>query len=253
MELNAGGNAVGTGINTHPQIAQKVLAHLQKQTKTPWKLSLDPIEATQSETDLAEYSSSLELLSLDLTKIANDLRLLASGPNTGLNEIRLPAVEPGSSIMPGKINPSMIEMLNMVCIQVQGNHHAIELASQAGQLELNVMTPVLAKNLLENQELLTNGIRQFNHRCLQGIKANPERLKNYFEKSEGLATFLNPKIGYEAAAQIAKKAAQKNQTIRQTLSEKKLFSEKDLKRLFDYQNVTRPNLKRIIKRKNQKN
>jgi aspartate ammonia-lyase len=164
------------------------------------------------------------VLATDVTRIANDLRLLSSGPNTGLSEINLPAVQPGSSIMPGKVNPVMAEMTNMVCFQVMGNDLAIAMSAQAGQLELNVMMPVIAFNLLMSLEIFTNALNALGERCVDGITANEERCIWYVEHSVSLVTALNPKIGYARAAEIAKRAIAKGKTIRETILEEGLLT-----------------------------
>lgn len=170
--LNIGKNAIGTGVNTNTRFTKLILKHLRKINKEKWNESNNPVYSTQSLTDFLEVSQNLKLLAIDLNKICNDLKLLSSGPNTGLYEIKLPAVEPGSSIMPGKVNPSMAEMLNMVCFQVIGNDESISLAADSGQLELNVFIPVIAKNLIESLDILTNGVNAFDRKCIKGIKAN---------------------------------------------------------------------------------
>ncbi|MFQ5620845.1 MAG: aspartate ammonia-lyase [Candidatus Nanoarchaeia archaeon] len=240
-ELNAGRNAIGTGVNTHPKFTKKICNNLSKLTHTKWTPSRDPIQATQSATVFFALSSNLRLLANDLTKLANDLRLMSSGPRTGINELYLPAVEPGSSIMPGKINPSMAEMLNMVCFQVMGNDEAISLAAQAGQLELNVMMPLIGKNLLESIDLLTNAISAFTKRCVKGIKVNKKACKYYLEHSTGLATLLNPYVGYDAAAELVKEMLRTGKSLTNLIREKKLLSEKDLKNLLNPKNITSPN------------
>ena len=231
LELNIGKNAIGTGINTNPKFSKLIIKHLIKLNKIPWKESKDPIYTTQNITDFLQFSETIKSLAVDLNKIANDLRLLSSGPNTGLREIKLPAVEPGSSIMPGKVNPSIAEMLNMVCFQVIGNNEAISEATAAGQLELNVMTPLIAKNLIENIEILTKAIKTFNERCVKGIKADKEVCQYYFEHSVGLATLLNPYIGYDKAAEIVNKSLRTGKTIAQLVLEKKLLTKEQLDKL----------------------
>jgi aspartate ammonia-lyase len=190
--------------------------------------------------DFAHVSSALRTTALDLCQIANDLRLLSSGPRTGLAEIRLPALQPGSSIMPGKVNPVIPEMVNMVCFQVAGNDTTIGLATQAGQLELNVMMPVIAHNLLQSIEILTNAVRALAEKCVRGITADEARARHYFEASVGMATVLNPLIGYEAAAKVAQESARTGETIVEVVRRKKLVSEEELARLFDPASLTEP-------------
>jgi aspartate ammonia-lyase len=190
--------------------------------------------------DFANLSAALRTTALDLTQIANDLRLLSSGPRTGLGEVRLPALQPGSSIMPGKVNPVIPEMLNMVCFQIAGNDTTIALATQAGQLELNVMMPVIAHNLLQSIEILTNGVRALDEKCVRGITADEARTRHYFEASVGMATVLNPLIGYEAAAKVAQESAQSGETIVEVVRRMGLMSEEDLAQLFDPASLTEP-------------
>ncbi|MDP2210047.1 MAG: aspartate ammonia-lyase [Bacteroidota bacterium] len=227
LELGLGGTAVGTGLNTPTDYRDVVIEELQKLTGMEFKKADNYFEAMQSMFPFVHLSNALANLSLDLIRIANDLRLLSSGPMTGLAEIKLPAVQPGSSIMPGKINPSIAEMLNMVCFQVIGNNTTISLAAQAGQLELNVMMPVINYNLLQTIEILTNAITVFSEKCVKGIEANRERCKNYSEKSISVATLLSPKIGYLKTAELVKEALEKNVTVKKLVIEKGIMTEKD--------------------------
>jgi len=231
--LGIGGSAVGTGVNTHPRYQNKILLHLGRLTGIKFTGSKNLIASMQSMGDFLMFSGVLRLLAVELIKIANDLRLMSSGPRTGLAEIRLPAVQPGSSIMPGKVNPVMAEALNMTAFQVIGNDTAITLATQAGQLELNVMMPVINYNLQQSIHLLTNVIKVFTDRCIKGIEANGDRCREFAEKSPGLATILNQVIGYEAAAGIAKEALVSGKTIRELVVEKGILSQKDADKLLD--------------------
>lgn len=231
--LGIGGTAVGTGINTHPLYREKVLESLRKITGLDLKGSPNLIESTQSMADFVEISGGLKILAVELIRIANDIRLLSSGPRTGLGEILLPAVQPGSSIMPGKVNPVMAEVTNMVCFHVIGNDLTITAAAQAGQMELNVMMPVINFNLLQSIEILKNVIKVFTERCIIGIKANEERCKELTERSIGLVTILNPYIGYEAAASVAKEAIATGKTIREVVIKKGLLSKEEIDRVFD--------------------
>ena len=174
------------------------------------------------------FSGALRLLALELTRIANDLRLLASGPRTGLAEILLPPVQPGSSIMPGKVNPVMAEMLNMVCYQVLGCDTTIAYANQAGQLELNVMMPVMAWNLLLSETILTNALGVFADRCIAGITADPEQCRYWLDRSVSLVTILNEKIGYNAAAEIAKESVKTGRSIREMVLERGLMTDEEM-------------------------
>ena len=215
MELNIGGTAAGTGLNAHPQYQRRVVRELRQLTGYPVRPADDLVEITQNMADFLHASSALRLLAVDLTKIANDLRLLSSGPQNGLDELTLPAVQPGSSIMPGKVNPVICEMTNMVAFQVIGHDTAVMMAAQAGQLELNVMMPLIAYNLLESVKLLTNACQVLGRRCVDGITANKERCLEYAEKTVSLATALNPYIGYLKAARIVKEAVKERRPIRE--------------------------------------
>jgi fumarate hydratase class II len=182
--------------------------------------SNDLFETMQSMADPADFSASLRTLAITLVRIANDLRLLSSGPNTGLDEIHLPAVQPGSSIMPGKVNPVMAEMLDMAMFHVQGNDHAIVLAAQAGQLELNVMMPIIAHNLFEEMHVTIGAVKAFTEKAVRGLQANPEKAKGWLEKNAIVVTALNPIIGYNQGAKLVKEALAQNRTVRQIAIEK---------------------------------
>jgi aspartate ammonia-lyase len=194
----------------------------------------------QSMLPVAAFHSSIRNLALELTRIANDFRLLVSGPTTGFDEIMLPAVQPGSSIMPGKVNPVMAECLNMVCFEVIGNDAAVAMAVQAGQLELNVMMPLLAHKVCSSCDLLLNYLPAFQARCVEGITANVKRCRGYFESSVSLATVLNPLIGYLAAAEVVKEAVKTGKSIVQIVRDRKLVDEAKLAELLAPENVTGP-------------
>ncbi len=227
-EVGIGGSAVGTGLNTLPGYREGVMERLRELTGVPLRGAPDLMEAMNSMAPFVSLSGALRALAVELTRIANDLRLLSSGPRTGFSEVILPPVQPGSSIMPGKVNPVMAEALNMVAYQVMGNDLAISLAAQAGQLELNVMMPLISFNLLFSLEILTNALRVFRERCVVGILARAERCRSYAEDSLGLATVLNPYIGYDAAAQVAKEAQATGRKIREIVLEKGLLSAQKL-------------------------
>ena len=248
-DLSIGGTAVGTGVNTAPGYDKLVVKELRALTKHPFSVAKDKIQLTQFHTDFLGIANALRVLAVDLTKICNDIRLLNSGPRTGLAELILPAVEPGSSIMPGKINPSMAEMLNMVCYQIVGNATTIEQCCAAGQLELNVMLPVTAHALLESLDIMTNGVGQFTDRCVVGLKVNTKRTAWYFKHSASLATLLAPSIGYDRAAAIAQEAVRTGKTIEQVVLDKKLMTKKEFDQLTDPKSSTQPNLKRGARRK----
>jgi aspartate ammonia-lyase len=241
-ELGIGGSAAGTGLNTHPKYRFKLVEYLRAWTNINWCNAPDMREAMQSNLPIAEASSALRLLALELTRICNDLRLLASGPTTGFAEIVLPAVQPGSSIMPGKVNPSMAEMLNMVCFQVIGNDLTVAMAVQAGQLELNVMMPVMAYNLHHSIEILKNALRVFVDRCVVGIVADADRCRRYAESSMALATALNTHIGYARAAEVVKRALREQKTIIDVVREEKLLTEAQIAQILDPIKLTEPGL-----------
>jgi len=232
-ELGLGGSATGTGINTHPDYAAKVVAHIAKIAGLDVVPAPDRFEAMQSQAPVVELSGALRLLALELIRIANDLRLLSSGPTTGFAEIVLPPVQPGSSIMPGKINPSIPEMVNMVGFAVVGNDHTIAMAAQAGQLELNVMMPVIAHKLLDSMGILTNCINVLTDRCVVGIEADVERCRHYAERTMGLATALNPYIGYLAAAEVAKESLKTGRPLRDLVLDKGLLTADELDQILD--------------------
>jgi aspartate ammonia-lyase len=239
-ELGLGGSAVGTGINTHPDYREKAIANLARisgQKLTPVD---DMRYAMQSNLAMAAVSSALRNLALEVIRISNDLRLLASGPNTGFAEINLPALQPGSSIMPGKINPVIPELAAMVSFQVVGNDVAVALAVQAGQLELNVMMPTMSYSVLQSITILTNMLRQFTDKCIAGITANDKRCNFYVQATVSLATALNPYIGYAKAAEIAKEAVASGRSIIEIAREKQLLSEKEIGEILDPARMTEP-------------
>jgi aspartate ammonia-lyase len=222
--LGLGGSAVGTGLNTHPQYRQKVVQRLAEYTQLPLTPAPHPMAAMQSMAPFVHLSGSLRNLAQDAIKMANDKRLMDSGPKTGLKVIQLPPVQPGSSIMPGKYNPVMAEMLNMVCFQVIGLDTAILLAAQAGQFELNAMMPLIAYNLLHSLQILNNSLRVFTERCVRGITAQADRCRSYAEGTLALVTALNPYIGYLQAAEVAKISLETGKPIRQIVLERNLMS-----------------------------
>jgi len=237
--LNIGGTAAGTGMNSHPDYARKMAEELAQLSGLSLKPGRNLVELSQNMSDIAFYSAALRNIALSMTKIVNDLRLLSSGPTSGLNEIFLPAVQPGSSIMPGKVNPSMLEMLNMVCFQVIGNDTTVSYSTQAGQLQLNVMMPGIIFNILMSQKILTNGIRICNDRCFAGITANQEKTSKYFSESMGLATALNTVIGYEKAAKVVKQAIAEKKTISEVAIALDYITADDVKKYFGA-NLTKP-------------
>ena len=237
-ELAIGGTAVGTGLNAAPNYKTNVTKYISETTGYKFTAATDMFEAMQGFDSVVEVTGAIRVLATGLKKIADDFRLMSSGPRAGLAEIQLPAVQPGSSIMPGKVNPVMAEMLNMVCFQVMGCDTAIVQAAQAGQLELNVMMPIIAYNLLLEIEVLAGGIESFVDRGVVGIKANIETCRRYAERSPALATALNPVIGYNKAAEIVKEALQKDVTVRELVISKNIIEENKLADLLDIRKMT---------------
>ncbi len=243
LELGIGGTAVGTGLNAHPRYRPLIVKELSSQLGIDFRMSNDYFEAMQSLRPFVELSGTVRNLAQDLIRMANDLRLLSSGPKTGLAEISLPERQPGSSIMPGKVNPVLAEMLNMVCFQIIGYDTTILLAAQAGQLELNVMMPVVAYNLLHGIEIMRNAIDAFTRLCIAGIRANDKRCREFAETSLGIVTVLNPHIGYAEAAEVIKEHLASGKSIVSIILEKKLLTKEDLDRIFQLQNMTEPGIK----------
>jgi aspartate ammonia-lyase len=239
-ELGIGGSAAGTGLNTHPSYAKRVVDLLNNETKLSFRPAEDKREAMQSQRCVAEVSSALKNFALEMTRISNDLRLLSSGPTTGFAEIILPGLAAGSSIMPGKVNPSMPEMLNMVCFQVIGNDLAVSMCVQAGQLELNVMMPLMAFDLMFSIEIFKNALQVFTDLCVKGITADKDKCRRYAEMSMSLATALNPIIGYAKAAEIVKEAMKSGKTIVETIKEKNILSPEKLEEVLNLKSLTEP-------------
>jgi aspartate ammonia-lyase len=239
-ELGLGGSAVGTGINTHPDYRDKAVANLARISGQKLMPVDDMRYAMQSNLAMASVSSALRNLALEAIRISNDLRLLSSGPNTGLAEIILPALQPGSSIMPGKINPVMAELAAMVSFQVVGYDTAVALAVQAGQLELNVMMPTMAHSVLTSLTIMTNMLRQLTDFCIKGITANEKRCEFYAQSTVSLATALNPYIGYAKAAEIAKESVTTGKTIIDIARSKGYLSDQQIKEILDPARMTEP-------------
>jgi fumarate hydratase class II len=239
-ELPLGGTAVGTGINTHPLFSKKVISIIRKKTGYPFREAVDHFEAQGAKDASVETSGALKTTAVSLMKIANDIRWLGAGPRCGIGEIRLPETQPGSSIMPGKVNPVIPESLIQVCAQVIGNDAAITLGGLSGNFELNVMMPLIAHNLLQSIRLLSNGVFNFSRRCIEGLEADRERCEEMIEKSLALATALTPKIGYDEAARIAKKAYAQKKTIRQVVDEDGILSKEELNRWLDPRSMIAP-------------
>lgn len=237
-KIGLGGNAVGTGINTDEKFREKAAEELSRLTDFSFEPAEDNIEMTWSMAPLVEFAGSIKNLALELDKISSDLRLLASGPKAGLHEIELPEVEPGSSIMPGKVNPSIAEAVNQVCLQVVGNCSTVEEASRSGELELNFYAPLISFNLTWSLDLLTKTVKMFRKKCVSGIEVNEERVNELFEKSVCQATALCPKLGYEKVAELVKKAVKEDKGIKETVLEEDLLSEEEVEELFKSKNLT---------------
>ena len=247
-ELGIGGTATGSGITAHPRFRETVVKKLEKETGFGLRQAMDPVEMAQDMNDFTTLSAALRRYAVTLNRIANDLRLLASGPKGGIAEIILPEVEPGSSIMPGKINPSVPEAVNMVCWQVMANDQAVLLAAQSGQLDLNFATPLIAYNLLQSERLLANCSRLFREHCLEGMKVDSARTKENFERSFGYATALNPYLGYKEVSLLVREALAKGMTLRQLVLQKGRMDEADFDRVVS--GATGPNAvdERILKK-----
>lgn len=236
--LGIGGTATGSGLNAHPEYHGRMVQVLSRLSGLTLYESDDLFESMQSLADPVHFSGAIRTLAQDLTRIANDMRLLSSGPSTGLAEIQLPAVQPGSSIMPGKVNPVMAEMLNMAMYHVMGNDLAIMLGGQAGQLELNVMMPMIAYNLFQSMDIMINATAAFTTKMVVGIEANRERAEGWLARNAILVTALNPVIGYAKGAEVAKEAMKSNRTVREVVVEKGYLSAEEADRLLDVYSLT---------------
>ncbi|MDQ0299696.1 aspartate ammonia-lyase [Salibacterium salarium] len=237
-EINMGATAVGTGLNAKPEYIDKVSGYLSDLTGLPFYSAENLVDATQNTDAYTELSAALKVHAINLSKMSNDLRLMSSGPRTGLNEINLPSRQPGSSIMPGKVNPVMCEVINQISFQVIGNDHTISLASEAGQLELNVMEPVLVFNLLQSLSILQNGLSVFKEHAVAGITANVEHCKDLVEKSVGIITAINPHVGYETASRIAKEAIDTGRSVREICLERNILTAEELDEILDTKEMT---------------
>jgi fumarate hydratase class II len=241
-ELALGGTAVGTGLNTHPEFPRRVIAILSKEIGVTLKEAVNHFEAQSAQDSLVQASGELRTIAVSLMKIANDIRWLGSGPRCGLGEIQLPETQPGSSIMPGKVNPVIAESVTMVAAQVIGNDVTIAVAGQAANFELIVMLPVMAYNLLQSIELLARSAENFAARCIQGITADEVRCRSSIEQSLAMCTALAPEIGYEAAAKIAKEAYRTGKTVREVALSQKVLPESRLSAILDPWRMTEPGL-----------
>ncbi len=235
--INMGGTAIGTGLNAVPGYADKVTKYLSDITGLPLRLAKDLIEETQDTGAFIMYSSAVKRLAVKLSKICNDLRLLSSGPRTGFYEINLPKMQPGSSIMPGKVNPVIPEVVNQIAFKVIGNDLTVTMAAEAGQLELNVMEPIIAQSIFESIEMLKNGMATLKYRCIDGIEANVDRCRKLVERSIGLVTALNPVLGYEVCSSLAKEALEKDRGIYELVLERGLLTQEKLDELLKPENM----------------
>src|SRR6476646_8137095 len=237
-DLGIGGSAVGTGVNVEPEYPALMISHLRESAKVDLREGKDRIQLMQSMGDVAGFSAQIKVLALDLSKIASDLRLMASGPRTGFDEIRLPAVQPGSSIMPGKVNPSIPEMVNQVCFQVLGNDACVSVAAEHGQLELNVMMPVIAHNVLFSMTILGNAARILAEKTVKGMEANEDQCEYWLERSAALATALAPQIGYARAAELSKQSVKENVLIRDLVKRERVLPAKEIDDALDLRKMT---------------
>ena len=241
-EINMGATAVGTGLNADPRYIVKVTEHLRAITNLDLQRAEHLVDATQNTDAYTEVSGALKICAVNLSKICNDIRLMGSGPRTGLSELNLPPRQPGSSIMPGKVNPVMAEVVNQVAFQVIGNDHTISLASEAGQLELNVMEPVLVFNLLQSLSILQNAVRVFREHLVEGLTANVERCREMVERSVGIVTAINPHVGYETATLIAKEAIQTGRSVREICTERGIMTPEELDVILNPFEMTSPGI-----------
>jgi aspartate ammonia-lyase len=237
-ELGIGGTAVGTGLNAEPQYPELMIKYLRQISGLDLRAGADRIQLMQSMGDIATFSGAFRAYVLDLNKIANDIRLLASGPRTGLAEISLPAVQPGSSIMPGKVNPSIAEMVNQVCYQALGCDLTVATAAEAGQLELNVMMPVMTHNIVFGMLIVANASRIFAEKSIQGIEADEKQAAYWLERSPALVTALAPKLGYAESAKLAKEAIASGLTVKELVTRKGLLQGKELEEVLDLRAMT---------------
>lgn len=241
-ELALGGTATGTGINTHEAFARTAIGLLAERTGLPFREAEDHFEAQGARDAAVQMAGALNTVATSLMKIADDVRWLGSGPTSGIHEIRIPAIQPGSSIMPGKVNPVLCEAVMMVAARVMGNHTTVTVAGSRGNFELNVMMPVLAHALLESIMLLSNAARVFAERCVAGIEANAERARELLERNPAIATALNPYIGYDAAAVVAKESAARGVSVRKVVQERELLPEEQIDQALDVRAMTEPGL-----------
>ena len=239
--LAQGGTAVGTGINTKKNFDKKIINEINKQTKLNFKPAINKFAALAAHDAVVNFSGALNTLAVSLTKIANDIRFLGSGPRAGYGELILPSNEPGSSIMPGKVNPTQSEAVTMVCAKVMGNHSGITIAGSSGHFELNVFKPLIADNVLQSIDILSDSIENFSRFCVKGIKADKEKIKEYLDNSLMMVTALAPYIGYDNASNIAKRALKNNTKLKEETIKSGLINEKDYNKIIDPLKLTKPN------------
>lgn len=242
LTVNMGATAVGTGLNAKPEYMEKAVVQLSAQLGVKLHSTKNLVDGTQNTDAYTTLSAALKVSAMNMSKICNDIRMMASGPMTGLQEIKLPVKQPGSSIMPGKVNPVMIEVVNQVAFQVAGNDQSICMASEAGQFELNVMGPVIIFNLLQSLKIMNNGLDVFTRYAVSGIEANVEKCREYVEESYGIITALNPHLGYETAAKVVKQAIETGLTIKEICKAHDLLSEKELDTILDPNEMTTPGI-----------
>ncbi|WP_152402600.1 aspartate ammonia-lyase [Paenibacillus cellulositrophicus] len=242
LHINMGATAVGTGLNADLTYIKRVAEILAELSGFPVQAADHLVDATQNTDAYTEVSAALKICMMNMSKVANDIRLMASGPRAGLGELSLPSRQPGSSIMPGKVNPVMCEVINQIAFQVIGNDHTICLASEAGQLELNVMEPVLVYNLLQSLEIMNQGFRVFREHCVEGIQANVERCREYVENSVGIITALNPHLGYEVVSRIAREAITTGKSVRELCLLYNVLTEEELNIILDPYQMTNPGI-----------
>ncbi|WP_353894289.1 aspartate ammonia-lyase [Proteinivorax hydrogeniformans] len=241
-EINMGATAVGTGLNADPKYIEVVVDRVNENSGIEFTTASNLVDSTQNTDAFVAVSAALKICAVNLSKMANDLRLLSSGPKCGLNEINLPPVQPGSSIMPGKVNPVMAEVVNQVAFQIMGNDHTICLASEAGQLELNVMEPVLTFNLLQSLDILRNVTTVFADKCIKGITVNEERCRQLVDESIGIVTAINPHVGYETASTVAQEAIKTGRPIKEIVLERGILTEEELEKILNPYDMTRPGI-----------
>ena len=248
--LSIGGTAVGTGINTDPQYQSKMVSNISKLTNTKFKPGKNLTELANNMNSFMNFSASLRSLAINLLNISNDLKIMGTGPRAGLYEVTLPPVQPGSSIMPGKVNPSIPECMDMICCQVTGNDRTIEMTAQKSNFELNVMCPIIMYNILQSMEILTNGLKMFRERCIEGLTINKKRTEELFNKSTCTATALAPYIGYQLTADVVKSALKKNISIEQEVLERGIYNKTEIKEILSIKTTTSPSkLKKSLIRK----